>query len=331
MKKKRIMLIILIIILLMAVCIVFIKTNDNNKENKSDITTTKKVVDEKDAIKKYEELTKVNTTSLKEELYEVNIINGKLEATFNGKKVKVNGLNNNIKYVTDLSNFISYDPTFIVITDSKEIYAGEIDHNEELTFDKLKLDVKVLDILLVEEQDYSYGYVRQAFALLETGELKKIEYNAYNHKVSLTRTYENRFIDLFLWGNDGIVIRMDPYKDDLVLTKVQLEDYDENHEMTISINFNEIVYQDKKVNANYVILFDDAYKIYVINKKNEILYAKQDKDITNQNVTILEKYNDKTVSKVTKKDDNNLVIEYTDGSKQDVKYDRIYEANKNYK
>lgn len=325
MKKKKIIIIgIIIIVLLIISILIFINIKPTKKVNKK-ITTTKhtqKVVIDDD---KYKHLTKVRTTTVESNNYKASIIDGELIITFDGKGVKTSGIDEKIIYVVDLGNFVSYEPTFVAIAKEK-VYVGEINSNGEAIFDKINTTNNINEVYLVNELDYSFGYVKQAYALLDNGELRKIEYNAYSNKASLSRTYENRFVDIFLWGNGGLVLRIDKGKNNLLLAKNQVEEYNQNHEMVVKLDFEEMLYNKKKVNAKYVILSDEGYQVYVVTIDNDFLYAKQDKDIPNQNVLELKEYSKKKVKQVDVKENKTINIIFEDNDKKELNYDILYEG-----
>ena len=327
MKKKKVIIISMVIVILIVLAVVLvIKLKPAKKEvRKKTITRkTEQVVIDQD---KYKHLTKVRTTSVEDSNYKVSIIDGELIISFDGKGAKVNGINEDIIYVTDLGNFVSYEPTFVAIA-KDSVYVGEMSSNGEVNFDKINTKNSINEVYLVNELDYSFGYVKQAYAYLDNGELRKIEYNAYSNKATLARTYENRFVDLFLWGNGGLVLRIDKGKNDLLLAKSQVEEYDENHQMVVKLDFEEMLYNKKKVNVKYVILSDEGYKAYVVTKENEVLYAEQDKDIANQNVLELKEYSNKKVKDVKVLENKALKIIYEDDSSKELNYDVLYEGSK---
>lgn len=325
-KNTKIIISVLLIILLGTVCFLVVN-NINKKDNKPVKKKTTTTVSKESVKDKYSDLTYVKTTSIKADGYEMVIENGKLSGTFDGNKLTINGLEDNVKYITDLGNFISSESTFVIITDDNCVYAGEVQNEKEINFIKLKIDNKVTDLILVSEMDYSYGYINQAYALLDTGELKKIEHNSHLKKTTLGKSYENRDIDIFIPNNNSIVLRVDKSKDNTILTKIQKEGYDENHEMTVTIDFKNIKYNNKNVKAKSVILSDNGYKVFVLNDEDYILYAKQDKDISNENITELYEYNSKKVKSINKETDSLLVIEYMDGSKENINYNKLYNVD----
>ena len=326
MKKKKIILLILVIIILV-VGAVILGLSIKSKSNKSNTTTTtKKVVTKKIDEDVYKDLTKIRTTSVKGSNYDARVVDGELIVSFDGKGVKVNGIKGKVKYVADLGNFISNEPTFVAITDDN-VYVGEMDSNGEVVFSKINTDYEIKDVYLVNELDYMFGYVKQAFILLDSGELKKVEYNGYSKKASLTRTYENRFIDVFLWGNGGLVLRIDKSKNDLLLAKTQIEEYDEKHEMVVKLDFNPMLYDGKKVNIKYVILSDEGYQVYVITKDDYVLYANQNKDIPNENVLELKKYSNNKFKELKEKGNKTISIIYSDGSSKELNYDILYKGS----
>ena len=323
MKKKRMILLVLVIILLVMGCIIVGLSIKPKANKKIKTTTTKKVVTKKIEEDAYKELTKVRTTNVEGSNYDARIVDGELIISFDGKGVKVVGIKGKIKYVADLGNFISNEPTFVVITDDN-VYIGEMDSAGEVNFSKINTDNEIKDVYLVNELDYMFGYIKQAFVLLDSGELKKVEYNGYSKKASLTRTYENRFVDVFLWGNGGLVLRIDKAENDLLLAKTQTEEYDEKHEMVVKLDFTEMLYNAKKVNVKYVILSDEGYQVYVVTKDNDVLYATQNKDIPNDNVLELKKYNNGKFKELKEKGNKTISIVYEDGSSKDLNYDVLY-------
>lgn len=324
---KNLKVVVLVILIMILVCIscvlVMVKPSNKYKKNKIDKTTV--TTNSAKVNNKYEMLEVVNSTQASSAEYKLEIKNKKLIIEYGDKQIKYKGISKDVKYVAAIDDFVSYEPIFVVQDDENDIYISNI-LKDTIEFYKLNSNKQVQKLILVDEPDYDYAGIKQPFVLLKDGTLRKVDYNLIKKEVRLGNTYEQRYIDLFLWGTGGLVIRIDQSNNNLVKSKSEYSKR-ENGVVTTYIDFKNMKYNDKDINCKYAILSDDTFSLYVVNTNNEIIYVKQDENTMNENVNTLEKYNDKKVKEIIKKSDKIVEVRYMDDTSEELSYSKLYGIN----